>query len=381
MLAAGLACACVSAGAQEDVANRPYRTFATTPAIVAGPLLLDVSDTSTAIIWMTDAPSDARVELGRRTLDRVVVPDEDGLVPVGTLHRVVIDGLRPGTRYRYRVASRRVVAMKAYWPDRGGTVESATAEFSTLDPLRERTRFAVIADTHEDAARVHDLMKIVANAGVDFVVHAGDSIDHADSAQQVRDGFIAPMSEGLGGRLPMLYARGNHETRGAFARELSPWLRAPEGGHSYTRRDGPVRFFVVDTGEDKPDGTQVYAGLNAMRQYRARELARFRAALGQPDADAAFRVALAHQQDWGWTGTPAATWSQAANAGRVDLMIAGHEHAHEWCPPGAHGKDFPTLVVGQDQVALVEADRQTLRIRVVDRAGKSVGTHSIQRRH
>jgi len=115
--------------APDDDPNVPYRTFDSTPAITMGPLLLDMSDTSVIIEWMTDAPSDGRVSYGEDKLDHEVLPQVDGMVPVGTMHRVLIEGLKPGSRYQYRVASRRVVVLKPYWPDMGKTVESATGSF------------------------------------------------------------------------------------------------------------------------------------------------------------------------------------------------------------------------------------------------------------
>lgn len=372
------ASAALAAGS--DIANRPYKTFDAVPAIIAGPLVLDVSDTSAAIVWMTDGPSDARVRFGERSLDREKIPEEGGLVPVGTLHRVVVDGLKPGTRYRYQVASRRVVAMKPYWPDRGGTAESQTTEFTTLDPSARKTRFAVISDTHEDSARVRDLLAKIRTKDVDFVVHAGDSVDDAASERQVRDGFIGPMSEGLDGRIPLLYVRGNHETRGEFARALVPWLYAPEGGYYYARQHGPVQFLAVDTGEDKPDATRVYAELNNMRDYRKRELAWFQQALAQPPtSSAAYRIVLTHQPDWGWTGDSPDAWTQPANDAGVDLMISGHMHVHSWTAPG-DGKAYATLVVGQDQFAVVDADANRIDIEVFDRKAKPLHAYSVPRK-
>lgn len=117
-----------------------------------------------------------------------------------------------------------------------------------------------------------------------------------------------------------------------------------------------------------------------MRSYRARELERFRASLAQPSDGAAFRIVLAHQPDWGWTGQPVSAWSQPANDAGIDLMIAGHEHVHEWRAAGTRGNDFPTLVVGQEQVALVEADARVISIRLLDREGKLLRTYSVPRR-
>ncbi|HEY0662924.1 MAG TPA: FN3 domain-containing metallophosphoesterase family protein [Lysobacter sp.] len=377
IILAALTCATPSLAA-EDIANRPYRTFEATPAIVAGPLVLNVSETSAVVAWMTDAPSDARVRFGEQSLEREAIPDEGGLLPVGTLHRVVVDGLRPGARYRYQVTSRRVVAMKPYWPERGGTAESDIAEFTTLDPSKATTRFAVITDTHEDPARVRDLLAQIRQKDVDFVVHAGDSIDDAASERQVREGFVAPTAEGLGGRIPMLYVRGNHETRGEFSRTLMPWLYAAEGRYYYTRQHGPLQLLAIDTGEDKPDATRVYSELNNMHAYRERERRWFREALAQPTA-AAFRVVLVHQPEWGWTSTGPGPWTQLANDAGVDLMIAGHDHVHSWSPAGG-GKNYPTLVVGQDKFAIVDADRNLIRIELFDRDGRRLHGYSVSRR-
>ena len=47
---------------------------------------------------------------------------------------------------------------------------------------------------------------------------------------------------------------------------------------------------------------------------------------------------------------------------------------------GTGGNDFPTLVVGQDQVALVDADTREIKIRLLDRAGKLLRTYTVPRR-
>src|SRR3546814_2453628 len=50
-------------------------------------------------------------------------------------------------------------------------------------------------------------------------------------------------------------------------------FRSNEDGRFYFSRDiGPLHLLVIDTGEDKADSTQVYAGLNRMQEYRAQEL-------------------------------------------------------------------------------------------------------------
>lgn len=362
-------------------ADTPYKVWNSTPAITMPPLLLDVSDTSVVVEWMTDSAADGSVRYGEQALDRTAVAAHDGLLDVGSFHRVVIDGLEPGHTYQYQVSSRRVVVVKPYWPERGNTVHGGTLRFTTLDAARPTARFAVITDTHEKVPRIHALLGEIRKTPQDFVVHLGDTVNWAASEQQLKDVFLAPTAEDLGGTVPLLYVRGNHEYRGTFARELGPYLHAQDGRYDYVRDDGPLHLIAVDTGEDKPDDTNVYAGLNDLRDYRRQGLARFGTALADARTRSApFTVVLGHQPSWGWTGGDNAKWTQLANQAHVDLFIAGHVHRFMHIKPGEYGNDFPILVVGQDQVAWVEASDSTLQVKVTDSSGKVIDAFTLARR-
>ncbi|KRE97851.1 hypothetical protein ASG87_15115 [Frateuria sp. Soil773] len=365
----------------DDEADAPYKVWDSTPAITMPPLLLDVSDTSVVIEWMTDGDSDGSVRYGEQGLDRTAVAQHEGLVDVGTFHRVVIEGLKPGHTYQYQVASRRVVTVKPYWPERGNTVKGEVGRFTTLDPAKASTRFAAITDTHEKVPRIRTLLADIRKTPEDFVVHLGDTVNYAVSEQQFKDVFLGPTAEELGGTLPMLYVHGNHEYRGAFARQLGIYLHAQDDRFDFERDAGPVHLVAVDTGEDKPDDTNVYAGLNDLRDYRRSGLVRFGQALAaERTRSAPFTVVLGHQPNWGWTGGDNAEWTRLANEAKVDLFIAGHVHRFMHIKPGERGNDFPILVVGQDQVARVEADEHTLKVRVTDSAGKLVDAFTLERR-
>ncbi|PWK87708.1 FN3 domain-containing metallophosphoesterase family protein [Fulvimonas soli] len=365
----------------DDEADAPYKVWDSTPAITMPPLLLDVSDRSVVVEWMTDGDADGIVRYGEHGLDHTAIAGHEGLVDVGGFHRVVIDGLEPGHTYQYQVVSRRVVAVRPYWPERGNTVQGEVRRFTTLDPARATARFAVVTDTHEKVPRIHALLGAVRRTPEDFVAHLGDAVNWAASEQQLEDVFLAPTAGDLGGTVPLLYVRGNHEYRGPFARALGPYLHAQDDRYDFVRDDGPLHLVAVDTGEDKPDDTNVYAGLDDLRDYRREGLARFGAALaGARTRGAPFTVVLGHQPDWGWTGGDNAEWTRLANRARVDLFIAGHEHRFMHIRPGERGNDFPILVVGQDQVAWVEADARTLKVKVTDAAGRVVDAFELPRR-
>ena len=96
---------------------------------------------------------------------------------------------------------------------------------------------------------------------------------------------------------PLVYARGNHEWRGPFARALFPYVPIEEGRFYFARDHGPMHLVVLDTGEDKPDETNVYARLNRSEPYLERELRWFEdhAQTSVRFREAPFRVVLMHQ--------------------------------------------------------------------------------------
>ncbi|XLZ69249.1 FN3 domain-containing metallophosphoesterase family protein [Massilia sp. SR12] len=358
-----------AAGAQSE----PYKVFDTRPVFTEGPFLSALSDTSVSVVWMTDAPSHAKVILRDGDTVREIEPQVDGLVPVGQRHVVTLEGLAPGKRYTYEAVATRVVKLKPYWPDKGLSTNSAPASFTTFSPQQKRVSFSVVTDTHEDTARINRLMKMIDWSGTDALLHLGDAFHWIDSEEQLWAKWLRPTVAAMGPGKPLLFARGNHELRGAYARQLAGYVPTPEGSYYYARSMGPVHLLVLDTGEDKPDDTNVYARLNRTVPYRAAELAwlRAHAANSRHLASAAFRVVAMHQGDWGWLPDNGAAWTALANQARVDLVLAGHDHAFSYAPPDkAHG--YHRLVLGQDQLAQVDASERELTVRVLTDKGSQV---------
>ncbi|KRB82029.1 FN3 domain-containing metallophosphoesterase family protein [Duganella sp. Root198D2] len=361
--------------------SEPYKVFDTRPVITEGPYLSALSDTSVSVMWMTDAPSHAKVRLSDGDSAREIEPQVDGLVPVGQRHVVTITGLDPGKRYSYEASATRVVKLKPYWPDKGLSTASAAAAFTTFSPQQDKVSFSVVTDTHEDTARIGRLMKLVDWASADALLHLGDAFHWIDSEEQLWAKWLRPTVAAMGPGKPLLFARGNHELRGAFARQLAGYVPTPEGSYHYGRAMGPVHLLVLDTAEDKPDETNVYAQLNRTVPYREGELAwlRAHAASNSHFSSAPFRVVAMHQGDWGWLPDNGAAWTALANQAGVDLVLAGHDHAFSYQAPGK-GHAYHRLVLGQDQLARVDATERTLTVKVVTDKGTPVHTLTIASR-
>ncbi|WP_028102722.1 purple acid phosphatase family protein [Pseudoduganella violaceinigra] len=358
--------------------SEPYKVFDTRPVITDGPYLSALSDTAVSVVWMTDAPSHAKVRLHDGDSVREIEPQVDGLVPVGQRHVVTIKGLAPGRRYTYEAVATRVVKLKPYWPDKGFSTSSPAAAFTTFDPQQGKISFSVVTDTHEDTARIGRLMKLIDWPGTDALVHLGDAFHWLDSEEQLWAKWLRPTVAALGPGKPLLFARGNHELRGAFARELAGYIPSPEGRYYYSRAMGPVHLLVIDTAEDKPDDTNVYAQLNRTQPYREDELAWLRAEVSgnRHLAKAPFRVVAMHQADWGSLADQGAAWTALANQAGVDLVIAGHEHEFSYhAPDKVHA--YHQLILGQDQLARVDATERTLTVKVTTDKGAPVHTLTI----
>ena len=366
-----------------DAQHQPFVVHDTKPVITHGPYLVDPSETAVTVVWTTDTPSHARVIFGSgESLDRHAEAARHGMLPVGTLHAIRISGLEPGRTYRYQAVSTRVVRLKAYWPEKGLAVESAVGTFTTLDRRKPSVSFSVVTDTHEDVPRIDALMKAIDWPSTDFFVHVGDAFHSVESEDQLFAKWLDPVARGLAGRTAMIYARGNHEMRGAFARSVFDYVPSEEGRFYYARDHGPLHLLVLDTGEDKPDDTNVYARLNRSEPYLAEEIAWVRAhAQSTPrHPEAPFRVVLMHQPGWQGLANGAATWTAVASDARADLVIAGHRHRYSRVDAGTGGATFTTLVLGQDQIARVDATPDTLTVTVRSASGEPIDAFVLRRR-
>src|SRR5205085_578793 len=145
---------------------------------------------------------------------------------------------------------------------------------------------------------------------------------------------------------------------------------------------GPVHMVVVDTGEDKPDNTNVYAHLNAFGSYREQEFAW----LGEHSrtnprmAGAAFRIVALHQPAWGYVEGDRDRWTDWANRSKIDLVIAGHTHRFSYIKPGERKNEYPILIIGQDQLGKVEATETHLKLSVIAKDGSLVSSFTIDKR-
>ena len=190
-------------------------------SVIAGPVLQCPTETSVRITWVTERNAIGFLEYG--LVDGELQTESSshhGLLDADRrVHSIVLRNLRPGTEYRYRVISMEIVHFGAYQVQFGESVTNAFSKFSTLDGQQSEFSFLVFNDIHDQAATIPEMLKVVGPQRYDFVVLNGDIVSHTDEEKPVLS-ILNHAAESFASRIPMFWVRGNHETRGSFARHL-----------------------------------------------------------------------------------------------------------------------------------------------------------------
>ncbi len=359
---------------QQPVAVRPDTSA---PVIAHGPYLQLPSSTAMTVVWHTDRVAVSRIEYGRGDrFDRVAVNSRHGLIDNDrTSHIIRVTGLEPGTTYRYRVVSKTFLGYERQhivaW---GDSIVSGPFEFTTLDPAKDRFSFVMVSDIHNRAGELAGMIGSQAWQGVDLAVFNGDMIDDFMRPDQVFTGFLDAAIEGFATRMPFVFARGNHETRGRYARNLPDFLPPLDGRNYFSFDHGGVHFIVLDSGEDKVDGHEYYNGLVDFDRYLEEESGWLAGDLRSEEArNARFRIIISHIPPRGsdayWAERVRERFETPALGAGIDLWLSGHTHRLGRIDPIPGENDYTLLIGPTHAVTRVEVSPDGLQVTVTDTDG------------
>lgn len=357
-----------------------------------GPWLQNTSETEFTVMWTTVgkclswvevAPDDGTAfeACGRQRFYQT----EAGKRYVGTFHAVRVTGLSPGAGYRYRILSREVSDdSNPYGVIYGSEAASRlVGSVRTLDTSADTCRFSMLNDIHDDKARYRALTKPLSESRPDFIVLNGDIVSYASSIDTVMEHTFAPMAE-IAKDIPVFFARGNHEGRGADSYKVSDLFRTPTGEFYYIFRQGPVAFVVLDGGEDKPDSSVEYSGLADYDSYREAELEWLKTAVKEPlFASAPVKVAVCHIPSLKNSGSwYSQVWlnenfNPVLNGAGVTLMLSGHHHRHIHVEKGECGNDFQIIANDDTDRLDFTGTASGIEVRTYDPDGRLTHSYSI----
>ena len=307
------------------------------------------------IIFLTSTKGIGWIEAGGGRF----TDEEAGLLFYGNVHKIPVPGEVLDRERAYTVVFVEYADKKPYYPE-GVEKVRRRYEFRPLDPEARDFRIFHFADTH---ARVETPLALYRETGdCDLVVLNGDINEHSYEIKNFETAF-ALASGSARGEVPVIYSRGNHDTRGYAAQDLAGYIptafRDGRRETFYTFRRGPVWGIVLDCGEDKYDTNAEYGGTILFDPFRVRETEYIRSVIrNRADEYEAEGVKLklavchvpfvehfAHPFDVGneiyeeWTGL-------LGEIG-IDLLLAGHMHRAYFIPAhteNCRNADFPTAV-------------------------------------
>ena len=354
--------------------------------ITHGPYLQNLSENEVTVVWTTDKPCKSWVEFSKKEdgknfysqLPRKAYASQDGLCCVDTLHRVTVTGLEKNTTYFYRVLSQEVKELLPYRPVLGNIVSTdiwkKPLTFTTLDGRQETLSMVMINDIHGKNDLQKKLLEMAPPQSVDMVVFCGDMCNYINKQSDIFTGFLDTSVGLFASRKPFVYVRGNHETRGAYARNFFRYLAGPEGKFYYAFTYGPIRFVVLDSGEDKPDTDVEYSGLVDFDNYILEQKEWLARELESPEFRAAsFRVVLSHIPfgKGGWYGSERLRKQllPLLEGARIDLMLSGHNHTFGFMDKGKVTA-FPIIVNSNNSVLTMFGSEDLLKVQVKQIDGK-----------
>ena len=191
-----------------------------------GPYLQNVSKTGATIVFNTNKLVVPGVMLKSGKGDfELKVSSSDGLVNVGDhIHKVRIKNLKPGQEYKYKLYAKEIVQYRPYEVVFGKELESTEFTFKTFDSAQKQVNFTMFCDIHDRAGKLAKYLDSNDVEKQDCYFLNGDIMGHFEEEPQIYSSFLDTCISRFATEKPFFYARGNHETRGKFARELKNYL-------------------------------------------------------------------------------------------------------------------------------------------------------------
>lgn len=362
--------------------------------ITHGPYLCDMTHDGVTVVWTTSKPALSWVEASPAdSLNAPALRQARYYQTVAgrklacrTLHAVRVRGLQPGTDYRYRIFSQEVQS----WPDvnnvtYGKTLDADASrrrayEFRTFPQAGSGCSFIVLNDIHGKADYMTRLCKSVDFSKLGFVAFNGDMSSSVESGEQLFKAYLDASVSLFATGTPILFTRGNHETRGVFADSLGDYFPGQDGRFYGIYRYGDVCILLLDCGEDKTDDHAEYNGLADYDAYRIEECEWLKKAVRSDEfLSASARIVLLHippmAEAWHGSVHLNELFVPVLNEAGIDLMLCGHDHAYSFRPAGEQGTRFPIVINDNKSYVRCDVADSLIRVQVVGLREKVAHVH------
>ncbi len=261
------------------------------------------------------------------------------------VHKVIVPMNALDNAKSYTIYSQKTIMREAYdgWM---GQIISKDYSFRPVD-TSDGVQYYAISDIHTKNASAINAVKNVekVNGKLDFLVINGDTSSYLRRWSDFT--MIELASKATNGEYPIIYARGNHETKGQLSNQLYRCVGADESKFYYTFRLGSVWGIVLDLGEDHNDDWWEYYGTSDFNSYRMIQLDFIKDVIENSENEynatgVEYKIAICHTPISVCTSSEikegnATTcdisipeikqlWVNELNKMKLDICLAGHRH-------------------------------------------------------
>ncbi|MDP7254468.1 MAG: metallophosphoesterase [Planctomycetota bacterium] len=350
--------------------------------ILKGPYLHRPLPAAMTIMWETDVPTDSCVEYGptRELGEELSRRSEPRRLPrtEARVHAVEVTGLKPATKYFYRVRSRVLTASaSSSEPPRQEAVSEVRTFRTAPADANASVRMAVYGDNRSWPNAHRRVVDLIRGHKPDLIAHTGDFVAAYGSYYEWQWMFFDVVKD-LIAEVPMYGAVGNHERETDYFHQFF----VPHYANNWYPFDyGPVHGAVLDTAGGHPTEEQ----LGWLESDLAASKAPWKFVfLHRPliSADHRFNKICSEQG--------------------VSIVFFGHEHLYERTRPlngvvyvitGGGGAPAALVPWGDRRpwqsytaarrctfhATILEVDSQRVRLRAIDTQGKTFDSLELRR--
>ena len=251
------------------------------------------------------------------------------------VHKVEIPMTELDTAKKYTVHNQKSIYCGPFGGFLGRDI-TESVEFKPVD-TSDGIQYLSFSDIHMNDRLAQKTSSFVEN--YDFLVLAGDIISDVETFDDAMFTSLTAF-EITGGRIPVVYARGNHDVKGRYGEELHKYVGAKGEDFFYTFYFDDIYGVVLDLGEDHDDGWWEYYGTAHYEEYHNRQIAFLTEEVAKHDYDTyQYHLVISHipipfVNSRHNHESVKANMTALLNMMDVDMYLCGHQHQIMIFEPG-----------------------------------------------
>ena len=287
------------------------------------PVVYAVEDTY-QIVFSTNHPAIAWVEIdGEAYYDLFA----GSMKSKDNVHKITVPQAKLDEAKAYSIHAEKMIYRGPF----GGFKGKEICQEYTFRPVNSADGLVYYTMTDVHHARTGAVAAALSVENLDFLVILGDSVGMVEYEKDVQFSNLLA-HDVTGGQIPVVYARGNHEIKGAYAEELYKYVGSKNERFYYWFTLSDVFGITLDLGEDHDEGWWEYYGTDRFASYHKeqtqflQELAETKPYEGYNYTLVACHIPIQFVNSRKDHVDVKADWTQLLNQIQPDLAVYGHQH-------------------------------------------------------